>query len=212
MVKMQTTQADSATLAELCELRRRRIFQGQGSILGTLLLALIMCGGCPTHAQSLPASRYDIEAVYLFDFAKFVRWPAGPEQGTLNICAAAPAEFIDALKKVSTGEHIDTHPLAVRAVQSPGDVEGCAILFIGSSAKTGMESLLAASAGKGILTVSDIPGFLDQAGMIQFLIVDNRVRFAVNLRPAASSGVSLSSELLKVAVSVKGGAGNGGTP
>ena len=48
--------------------------------------------------------------------------------------------------------------------------------------------------------------------MMQFLIVDNRVRFAVNLRPAASSGLSLSSELLKVAVYVRGGSVNGGTP
>jgi hypothetical protein len=75
-----------------------------------------------------------------------------------------------------------------------------------------MDALLAASAGKPVLTVSDIPGFLDRGGMIQFLVQDNRVRFSVNLRPVARSSISLSSELLKVAVAVNGRSSGGGAP
>jgi hypothetical protein len=53
------------------------------------------------------------------------------------------------------------------------------------------------------LTVSDISDFLDRGGMIQFVLRDNRVRFRVNLGPAQRDRLILSSELLKVAVSVK---------
>ncbi len=56
---------------------------------------------------------------------------------------------------------------------------------------------------KPILTVSSMPGFLQHGGMIQFLQIDNRVRFSVNLSPAQESGLELSSELLKVAVQVQ---------
>jgi hypothetical protein len=38
--------------------------------------------------------------------------------------------------------------------------------------------------------------------MIEFIMQDNRVRFAVNLASATHVHLSLSSELLKVAVSV----------
>jgi hypothetical protein len=46
--------------------------------------------------------------------------------------------------------------------------------------------------------------------MINFLIVEKRVRFSVDLRPVTHSGLSLSSELLKVAVAVNGRPAGGG--
>jgi hypothetical protein len=46
-------------------------------------------------------------------------------------------------------------------------------------------------------------GFLDHDGMIQFTLVNNRVRFEVNLDSVQQAGLILSSELLKVASSVK---------
>jgi hypothetical protein len=54
------------------------------------------------------------------------------------------------------------------------------------------------------LTVSDAANFLQQGGMIQFLTVENHVRFAVNLDAVRSARLTLSSELLRVATSVSG--------
>jgi len=54
-----------------------------------------------------------------------------------------------------------------------------------------------------VLTVSDIPHFVQRGGMIRFVPEDNRVRFEVNLGAAQDAGLILSSELLKVAVNVE---------
>ena len=40
--------------------------------------------------------------------------------------------------------------------------------------------------------------------MIEFATVGNRVRFEVNLKAAQDAGITLSSELLKVATAVRG--------
>ncbi len=55
---------------------------------------------------------------------------------------------------------------------------------------------------KPILTVSSLPQFLERGGMIQFLLQNRRVRFAVNLPAAERTGLAMSSELLKVAIYV----------
>ena len=180
----------------------------------TLLLAAflltIFCLPHEAQAQAPAPSQYDVQAVYLFDFAKFVRWPAGTEHDTLTICVAGAKAYTDTLTRIVAGEQIEGRPLAVRAIQTPEDVAGCNIVFIGVAARDRLDSLLAATTGKPILTVSDIPGFLDRGGMIQFLVIANRVRFSVDLRPVARSGLSLNSELLKVAVSVNGKSVGGG--
>jgi hypothetical protein len=53
------------------------------------------------------------------------------------------------------------------------------------------------------LTVSDIPQFSQRGGMIQFVLVGNKLRFEVNLANAQAAGLTLSSDLLKVAVTVR---------
>ncbi len=152
----------------------------------------------------------EVQAVYLFDFAKFVRWPEGSEHDTLTICVAGPKAYTDTLTRLVKGERINARPLAVREVQTPEDEAGCEIVFIEDAAKDHLDELLAATDGKPVLTVSDVPGFLDRGGMIQFLVIAKRVRFSVDLRPATRNGIGLSSELLKVAVNVTGKGSNGG--
>jgi len=161
-------------------------------------------------AQASGPSQIDVQAVYLFDFAKFVRWPEGAGHGPLTICVAGQKGYTDALTKLVKGEQIDSRPLAVRAILTPEDETGCEIVFIGVSAKDHLDALLAATVGKPVLTVSDVSGFLDRGGMIQFLVIGNRVRFSVDMRPAVRSGIGLSSELLKVAVNVNGKDASGG--
>jgi hypothetical protein len=176
-----------------------------GVLLATGIAAL---AAHKAAAQSSAPSQLDVQAVYLFDFAKFVRWPEGAEHGTLTICVDGEKAYVDRLTRLVKSEQIDSRPLAVRAVQTPADVAGCDILFLSVSAKDQEAAMLAATTGKPILTVSDIPGFLDSGGMIQFLLINKRVRFSVDLRPAAHNGIALSSELLKVAVKVNGAGGD----
>jgi hypothetical protein len=62
---------------------------------------------------------------------------------------------------------------------------------------------LAALGKSNILTVSDMPAFTRRGGMIQFVLEGNRVRFEINLAAAQRAGLTLSSELLKVAVAIR---------
>jgi hypothetical protein len=181
----------------------------------TRSLALALLAAAVTlaaSAQSLKPSQTDVQAIYLYNFAKFVRWPSpttGAPGTPIDICIAGQKVYVDALSKAVAGEQIDARPLAVRSIERPEDEAGCDILFVGVSVKDRLDTLLAPTAGKPIVTVSDIPGFLDHGGMIQFLLIDNRVRFSINLDPVNRSQLAVSSELLKVAVTVNGKPGGG---
>jgi len=55
-----------------------------------------------------------------------------------------------------------------------------------------------------VLTVGESPEFLDQGGIINFLLKDGSVRFEINLEPARIARLKLDANLLTVAVSVRG--------
>lgn len=177
-----------------------------------LLASLLPLALLPPASESAvtPPSQSEVEAVYLFDFGKFVRWPSGVEQGPVQVCAAASPAFVAALQKTVSSDTIDGRPLEVRRVTRPAEETGCAMLFIEAAQHLRPEDLLQNVAGKPTLTVSDMPGFLNRGGMIQFQLVEKRVRFSVNLDAVARARLTMSSELLKVALSVKGKMPEGG--
>ena len=85
----------------------------------------------------------------------------------------------------------------------PQDAVSCRVLYISSSEDSRLKEILAALDKSGVLTVSDIPQFSQRGGMIEFTLQGNNVRFEVNLAIAENTGLTLSSELLKVAVTVR---------
>ncbi len=169
----------------------------------------IFAAAAEAAAISQP-SQAEVEAVYLFDFGKFVRWPPGADMGPMNICVAGSPSFSAELQKVVASENIGGRTLEVRRVLHADDESNCAILFIDATQREHADELLQGVAGKPTLTVSDLPKFLARGGMIQFQLVEKRVRFSVNLDAVNRVRLSMSSELLKVAMSVKGRTLDGG--
>jgi YfiR/HmsC-like len=176
-------------------------------VLPALAFALIFCAAVP--AQQSKPSEYSVKAVYLFNFGKFVQWPAAPGStvpgNTFSICVLGDDPFGDSLANVVKGENINGLPLSTAHIDRVDDAANCRILFISASEEGHVVRILDALQSRPLLTVSDMAGFCDRGGMIQFVINDEKVRFEVNVAAADKAKLALSSQLLKVAISVRGG-------
>lgn len=186
------------------QIRKRLRWSAAPLQLATLLFLSLASALTDASPPAHEPSQADVEAVYLFDFGKFVRWPAASAQEPLNLCIAGAQRFTNSVQAIVAGEKVDGRALAVRRVLRAEDTGNCSILFIDALEKDNEEDLLAAADGKPMLTVGDAPDFLARGGMIQFMVMAKHVRFSVNLDAVAQHHLSLSSELLKVAVYVKG--------
>ncbi len=153
-------------------------------------------------ATAQKPSRDDVQAAYLYNFGKFVRWPGDASHRPMLVCVAGEDPLGETLRKLVEGEQIDGRPLEVRDLDRTEGVSDCSILFIGAQERDREDNFLSAAVGKPILTVGDSPDFLARGGMIQFLLVEDHVRFEVNLDECNRHRVGLSSELLKVAAAV----------
>jgi hypothetical protein len=111
--------------------------------------------------------------------------------------------FGPSLDAVVAGESIGGKSVVIRRIAQAQEASACRILFISSSLDGQFGEILKVLGNTSVLTVSDMPRFAERGGMLQFVTTANRVRFEVNLTPADESGLSLSSELLRIAVSVK---------
>ncbi len=150
-------------------------------------------------------TQYDLEAVYLYQFGKFVQWPtAPPANEPFEICVMGRDPFAQALDNIIAGETIGKSPLRDERIESTDDAKQCRILYISASENERLEQILNRLGNTPVLTVSDLPGFVARGGMIQFVVLDNRVRFEINVSTAKRAGLNVSSQLLKVAAAVEG--------
>lgn len=174
-------------------------------------LLVLLLGVAAVAAQTV--SEYDVEAAYLFNFGKFVRWPADALAGadSFDICVLGRDPFGVKLEQLIANEKMDGRPIRKRVIAHASEATGCAIVYVSDSEAGNLEKILAELNGKGALLVSGLPDFAEDGGAIQFLVEENRVRFEVNLDAASRNRLALSSELLKVAMSVTGKPQSGGT-
>ncbi len=145
---------------------------------------------------------YQIKAAFLYNFAKFVEWPAeklGDGSAPIVIAVIGKDPFGPVLDQTLIGKTVNGRALVVRRVVGLPDLRRCHIAFISSSEKGRLSEILPALAGAGVLTVGDAQRFAEQGGMISFVTEENKVRLEINVEAATRAGVQISSKLLKLA-------------
>jgi hypothetical protein len=174
------------------------------------LLAFVALTGLLTvsrgPAQVAKPTEYQVKAAYLSNFGRFVEWPAAaisPAESAFTMCVLGEDPMGSSLDAALAGETIGRLPLVARRIGKVSEAAGCRVLYVSLSEDSGLPAILKALEKTSILTVSDIPQFTMRGGMIEFVINNNRVRFEVNLAAARRAGLTLSSELLKLAVAVR---------
>ncbi len=166
--------------------------------LTTLCLALT-ANISPSLAED-GSFEYAIKATYLIKFSPFVVWPKSEtEIHAFNICIAGDDPFGSQLDKVIRDEQINNQPIVIHRLTQLSQSSDCQILYTGVMPWTA--ELRTAVQGKPVLTVAE-DGSANEA-IIQFLLVDGRVRFKIDAITAANSNLTLSSKLLTLATSVR---------
>lgn len=181
--------------------------------LGIVLLGLLAAAG--GRADAADDLESQVKAAFLYNFAKFVEWPADAFEGPtdpMTLCVAGDDPFGESLEGVVRGETLNGRPLIVHRTRELHEIRDCHVVFVPSSERGRQERILDVLRNRGVLTVGEADGFLNGGGIIRFVLEQNKVRFDINLQAAETSGLKLSSKLLRLARTVHAPEGPGGLP
>jgi YfiR/HmsC-like len=172
-----------------------------------LLLVCVISDALAQPTQKTPVSlEYAVKATYLYKLAPFVNWP--PTEFTaanqpFRICVAGEEPFDDYLSKAVAGRSFGAHPFEVRKLDMLSPGQACQIVFIGHMRAQSVRQALDAVSGEPVLTVTDSGATSDPGGIVQFVMHEGRVGFAIDTAAAARHHLTISSKLLSLAVAVK---------
>ena len=149
-----------------------------------------------------------VKAVFISKFADFVAWPASTfrDPSAPIVIGVAGADLLaDELAQAVAGRLVGERALRVRRLDSAEPIRNCCqIVVVGRGVDRARSTeILSSAQGKPILTVTERDAGEQQASVINFLVVDGRIRFDIARDAAERNGLKLSSQLLGVARQVK---------
>jgi len=170
-------------------------------VLGALALAAFFLAAVRGQMDE-----YRVKAAFLYNFAKFVDWPAQAFQGPdspIVICVLGQNPFGATLEETVSGKAAGGRNFVVKqvpALQTPGN---CQILFVASSERKRFRAIRANLKGAGVLTVGEAEGFTADGGVINFKLEGGSIRLEINIAAAEYEDLRISSKLLSMAEVVR---------
>ena len=168
-----------------------------------VLLAALLGSGvlCEVRAQA-PAAEYQVKAAFLYKFLSFVDWPADVFErpdSPLVIGVLGADSLADELTAVVAERTAHGRRVAARKLRPGEPVTGLHVLFVGRTDSGRLPGLLDSAKGQPLLTVTESDEAFARGSAINFVLVDNKVRFDVAPRAAELGNLKISSRLLGVA-------------
>jgi YfiR/HmsC-like len=171
-----------------------------------MAILCFMVAAAGLWAQSSKPTDYQVKAAYLYNFGRFIEWPptaASAKNDSFMVCVLGRDPFGATLDSALAGEIISGKHVVARRISNLQESANCQILFLSADEDGRLKQVIETLNKEAVLTVSDIPKFSQRGGMIQFVLEGNRIRFEVNLTATQHAGLTMSSELLKVASAVR---------
>lgn len=170
------------------------------------VIAMVALAFSLMRAGAQETKEYQVKGVLIFHLTQFVEWPSSAFETTnspfvIGIVGTDP--FDKALDEIVSGEKVSNRTIVIKRYDKIESAKKCHLLFINLNERE-LRRSMAQIKDQPILTVADEGNFIQSGGMIYlFKNTDKKVRVRINLTVVKSSGLTVSSKLLRVAEIVK---------
>lgn len=169
-----------------------------------LLVGALLAGAARAQpAQADPAvTEYQLKAAFLYNFAKFVEWPAAAFASPatpFSLCVLGTEPYL-AAREILNGKTIRGRAIEVRRAESVTPSSDCHLFFVGDADGGGARALVPASSHT--LMVGEASDFIARGGVINLRRADDKIRFDIARLAGEHLGFRFSAQLLRLATIV----------
>jgi hypothetical protein len=159
------------------------------------------------RAQATINREYRIKAAYLFNFGRYTHWPVGTwsnKQAPFVIGILGTNPFGSALSQIASQKPLQDRKIVVHHFKDLSEYQPCQILYVSEDVPLQeQKEIIKKLSNTKVLLVGERHSFLEEGGMVAFLLEANKVRFGVNLDKVEQNNLKISSKVIKLAAIVK---------
>jgi hypothetical protein len=173
-------------------------------VLALLAAAPGIAQAVPEDAQSPLARR--VKAAFLYKFLDYIEWPPhafADSASPLVIGVLGSDQAVSEVREVIGDRVAQGRGVLVRRHRDGDPLSGTHMLYVTQPETPRTTALSQVARGTGTVVVTEAENGLALGSVVNFRIVDGRVRFDIALAAAERTGLRISSRLLAVAQNVR---------
>ncbi len=186
---------------------RRSAASVRNRVIATLTVVVLSVAPSLRAAEPSALAEHQIKALYLFNFTRYVEWPADSfafAGAPFTIGILASPEIGEDLREITRGKSVNGREIRVLSLEEERAAKDCQMVFVGGADPSRVAETLQVTGSAAVLTVGETEDFADRGGVVNFVRQDNRVRLEINLEAARRVRLVISAKLLAVAGIVRG--------
>lgn len=162
----------------------------------SIFLLLFLFAFSKSHAQSsIPAA----QSVFIYNFTRLIEWPADYKSGDFTIGVIGSGEVFNELKNYTTSKMVGVQPIKVVKFNATAEISKCHILFVGYGKTKELAEIVTKLGGGSTLIVSENKAAIDKGATINFVIIEDKLKFELKTSNASSVGLKIHSNLENMA-------------
>ena len=163
-----------------------------------VLAALVMMVSSAAFSQERPI--HEVYSMMVFNFVKYVQWPAGDNSKEFVIGVVGNNEMYNTLTTWYAGKPKGAKTYVIKKFNSAAEVTDCQVIFIDKTKSNEFDAVNNKVRGKGTLVVTDRNGLGSRGSCINFKTVDEKLRFELNQQAIEASNLKVAGALTSMAI------------
>lgn len=161
------------------------------------IVLMVSANFIKVSAQStIPAA----QSVFIYNFTRLTEWPAEFKSGDFVIGVFGSGEVFTELKNYTAGKMVGAQPIKVLKFGSAAEITKCHILFVAYGKTKEIPDAIAKLGGQGTLIVAENRAAIEKGAAINFVIVEDKLKFELKTANASSAGLKIHSNLENMAI------------
>jgi YfiR/HmsC-like len=140
------------------------------------------------------------QAVFIYNFTRLIEWPADYKTGDFIIGVYSSNELYSELKTFTAGKMVGTQPISIVKFSVVQSISRCHILFVPYSKSKELPTILGILGGAKTLLISERKGALEEGATINFVIMEDKLKFELKASNATKLGLNIHSNLENMAI------------
>ncbi|HEY4789294.1 MAG TPA: YfiR family protein [Bacteroidales bacterium] len=140
------------------------------------------------------------QAVFIYNFTRLIEWPADYKSGDFVIGVYGSSDLYNDLKSFTNGKMVGSQSITVAKFSVAQSISRCHILFVPFSKTKELSSILGILGGAKTLIITERKGALEEGAAINFVIVEDKLKFELKESNATKLGLKMHSNLESMAV------------
>jgi len=135
------------------------------------------------------------QSMFIYNFSRLIQWPTGSNTGEFVIGVFGDNEVFNSLSAFVANKKVGTQAIVVKKFDDPQSISRCQILFVGDAKISKFPEVISRIQGFNSLVITEKRGMINSGSAIDFILVEDKLKFVMNSENAAKYNLTVSKSL-----------------